>query len=427
MTSPEQHRIRILGTGPRASACALALAIGFVLTFAASRAAQAQTYNVIHSFSGGGDGAQPYAGLTMDAAGNLYGTTAQGGANAGGTVFKLSKRGSNWVLTPLYSFAGLDDGLNPWGRVTIGKNGTLYGTTYNGGGSGGGTVFQLRPSSAAPKSALAPWSHTVLYDFYLSYGSDGCFPQGDLTLDGSGNIYGTTEQCGVNNNGITYKLTPSGSGWTESVLYSQPYGDQAYAQGGVIFDGAGNLYGVLSDGGQNGLGAVYQLSPSGSGWTEETLYNFFEYVYGVVPQGGLLIDASDNLYGTTVTGGSNEGGIVFELKHGNGGWIFNTLYNLSGCRLCGPRDKLVMDAAGNLYGTTYGDGAYEMGSVFKLTPSNGGWNYTSLHDFTGGSDGGHPLSTLVFDANGDLYGTASGGGTLACSSSGCGVVFEITP
>ena len=211
------------------------------------------------------------------------------------------------------------------------------------------------------------------------------------------------------------------------MLYSQGYGDDAYPQGGVVLDSSGNLYGVLSDGGQNGLGAVYQLSPSGSSWTEQTIYNFYEYVYGIVPVGGVLIDPSGNLYGTTATGGSMEGGIVFELTPANGGWTFNTLYNFSGCRYCGPRDKLVMDAAGDLYRTTYSDGAYEMGSVFKLTLSKGAWTNTSLHDFTGGSDGGHPISSLVFDANGNLYGTTSGGGSLACSSGGCGVVFEITP
>ena len=143
------------------------------------------------------------------------------------------------------------------------------------------------------------------------------------------------------------------------------------------------------------------------------------------PWAGLIIDPSGNLYGTTTGGGSGSGGTVFELTPANVGWTFKTLYSFSG-NGGGPSDKLVMDAAGNLYGTTYIDGAYGYGTVFKLTPSNGGWTYTSLHDFTGGSDGANPISSLVFDANGNLYGTASQGGTGNCPG-GCGVVFEITP
>jgi uncharacterized repeat protein (TIGR03803 family) len=415
----------LLRTGP----AALASAVVFALAIIATPIAQAQTFTVIHTFTDGGDGAQPYAGLTMDAAGNLYGTANGGGAQGVcssygcGTVFKLTKRGASWVLTPLYSFAGGDDGEHPQSRVTIVRDGTLYGTTFDGGSSGGGTVFHLRPSAAAPKSALAPWNHTVLYNFDAF--NSGFEPQGDLTFDPSGNIYGTAEDGGINVGGTIYELTPLGGTWTQTVLYSPSY--QAFPRGGVIFDGSGNLDGVLSDGGQHGLGAVYQLSPSGSNWTEQTIYNFFEAVDGIVPFGGLIIDPSGNLYGTTFTGGSDEGGTVFELTSANGGWTLNTLYNLTGSPGCGPQDKLVMDAAGNLYGTTYCDGAYELGSVFKLTPSNGAWTYTSLHDFTGGSDGKHPLCSLVFDANGNLYGTTTGGGSSACVTDGCGVAFEITP
>jgi len=130
-----------------------------------------------------------------------------------------------------------------------------------------------------------------------------------------------------------------------------------------------------------------------------------------------------NLYGTTLTSGSGGGGTVFELTSTNNGWIFNTLYGFQGGGYYpGSWGKLLMDTAGNLYGTTYGDGLYGAGSAFKLTPSNGAWTYTSLHDFTGGSDGGNPISNLVLDANGNLYGTASYGGPY-----NAGVVFEITP
>ncbi|MGA2372798.1 MAG: choice-of-anchor tandem repeat GloVer-containing protein [Candidatus Korobacteraceae bacterium] len=217
-------------------------------------------------------------------------------------------------------------------------------------------------------------------------------------------------------------MTHSGGGWTETVLYSaQPGEDGNNPLGGVVFDRSGNLYGVFWEGGLCDVGAVYQLSPLGSSWTEQTLYGFpCSGDDGLYPTGGLIIDQSGNLYGTTLESGSSGGGTVFELTPANGGWTFNTQYSFLGN--VGPEAKLIMDAAGNLYGTTYYDGAYGAGSVFKLTPSNGGWTYTSLHDFSAGSDGALPVSNVVFDANGDLYGTASYGGGY-----GHGVVWEITP
>ena len=399
-----------------------------------TQSAQAQTFTVLHTFSGEAGGDEPQAGVTMDAAGNLYGTTYFGGIfdcpDGCGIVFKLGKKGSGWILTPLYSFVGGRDGAYPDGRVAIARDGTLFGTTNEGGNSGCGsigcgTVFQLKPSASAPKSALAPWTHTVLYTFT---GSDGAHPQGDLTFDQSGNIYGTAEYGGADNIGVIYELTPAGGTWTETVLHSQSYSEGIYPEGGVIFDSSGNLYGVLHGSGQTQFGAVYELSPYGSNWTEQTLYSFYEFTAGIYPVGGLLLDLSGNLYGTTSTGGSNDGGgTVFELTSANGVWTFNTTYDFFGCGSCGPQDKLVMDAAGNLYGTTYGLGHEGYGSVFKLTPSNGGWTYTSLHDFTGGTDGAHPFGPIL-DANGNLYGTTASGGLANCDNGvGCGVVWEITP
>lgn len=408
----------------------------FALSTMISHSVQAQTFTVLHSFTGGGDGGQPEAGLTMDAAGNLYGTTLSGGGtscNGGGcgTVFKLKHSGSNWVLNPLYSFNGVSDGLAPQGRVTIARDGTLYGTTSQGprgdcGGWGCGTVFRLRPSLSAPHSALAPWSETVVFAFDNGVGS---LPQGDLVFDQSGNIYGTASYGAQYTCGAIYELTPSGGGWTETVLY-QPRGnggDGCGPEGGIVFDTSGNLYGVYYQGGQNNWGAVYQLRPSGPPWTQEILYSFNESSTGAAPIGGLIMDNLGNLYGSNTYGGLDGGGIVFEVQPGNGGWSFNPLYYFTGHVGIGPEDKLVMDASGNLYGTTYYEGAYSMGSVFKLTPSDGAWTYTSLHDFTGGNDGKYPISSLVFDTNGNLYGTASAGGIGNCPYGGCGVVFEIAP
>jgi uncharacterized repeat protein (TIGR03803 family) len=278
-----------------------------------------------------------------------------------------------------------------------------------------------------PKTALAPWNETVLYRF--TGGSDGAEPLGDLTLDMAGNIYGSA-LSGNNFYGVIYELMPSGGGWTETVLY-RPQNDGRQGinpHDGPIFDSSGNLYGTFSAGGPNNAGTAYQLSPSGPGWVEHTLYTFSGGSDGGRPWGGLTMDTSGNLYGATSAGGAGGGGTVFELTPSGGGWTFNTLQSFSGSGgEPGPLARLTMDATGNLYGTTNADGAHRCGSVFKLTPSSGSWTFTSLHDFTCGSDGSGTSSTLVFDANGNLYGTTYAGGDLSqCGRTGCGVVFEIT-
>ena len=401
----------------RAAAAALAMAVAFTLAIIATPAAQAQTFQVIHNFKSGTDGAYGYVGLTPDLAGNFYGTAWAGGAHGYGTVFELKPSGSSWVFTTLYSFAGGNDGATPWGRVALAQDGTLYGTTAYGGQHGAGTVFHLTP----PPTALAHyWSETVIHHFT---GTDGEMPLGDLAFDASGNIFGTTFDGGDSGSGVVYELTPSAGGWTESVLYAaQDNGDGELPRGGVTFDRSGNLYGAFSYAGPYLWGAVYQLSPSGSGWTEQTVYGFTGRGDGGDPVGGLLLDSYGNLYGQTYYGGSGGGGTVFQLTPADGGWNLNTLYGFSGPWGGGLAEKPVMDAAGNLYGTTYFDGKYLNGSVFKLTASNGGWTYTSLHDFTGNSAGGNPTCTLVFDAKGNLYGTTRHGGTY-----GSGVIFQITP
>ena len=217
-------------------------------------------------------------------------------------------------------------------------------------------------------------------------------------------------------------MTPSGGGWTATEIYSPGNSNLAAPYGGVVFDNAGNLYGTSSRGGYGQAGNVYRLSPSGSGWKAQSLHQF-DGPDGASPIGGLIIDTSGNLYGTTASSGPGGGGTVFKITFTSGSWTFDTLYSFSACNgLCGPQEKLVMDAAGALYGTTSGGGAYGLGSVFKLTTSNGDWTYTSLHDFAGGSDGATPYSNVVFDANGNLYGTAYNGG-----ANGYGVVWEITP
>jgi uncharacterized repeat protein (TIGR03803 family) len=399
------------------------LAVVLLLAIAATPVAQAQTFHVLYTFTGGQDGGNPFAGLTLDKGGNLYGT-AYGGGN--GTVYKLTHKGSGWTFNPLYSFTGSSDGGNPKARVIFGPNGTLYGTTYYGGAYDLGAVFNLRPSASACRTALCPWTETVLYSFEGSP-SDGAHPgYGDLTFDQAGNLYGTTSYGGGYGDGVVYELTPAGSGWTESVLYGFAGSDGAAPANGVIFDGSGNLYGTTVQGGLSGDGAVFQLAPSaGSGWTESLLYSFNNGSDGSFPVAGLIFDHSGNLYGPTSDGGTGGQGTVFELTPVNGSWTYSVLYSLiapPGGFQCGPWGTLVMDGAGNLYGTTRCNGANNLGTVFKLTSSGSGWTYSSLHDFTGGDDGEYPYCNVILDANGNLYGTASAGG-----SGGDGVVWEITP
>lgn len=440
MKRSEQITNRIGGVDLWMTVAATALA---TLLIVAATQAQGQTFTVIHSFSGR-DGANPYAGLSIDRAGNLYGTSLYGGDLSAscpggcGTVFKLAQRGSGWVLSKLYEFTAGPEGY-PQARVIFGPEGFLYGTAsgFGGYGNGGyGAVFNLRPPATVCKSVSCPWTETVLFSFDSG---TGFFPLGDLTFDAAGNIYGTTQYggltqyCSGGGCGVAYQLTQSGGVWTETILHAFTLGDDGgYPNSGVIFDRAGNLYGTAPEDTHQGRsdGLIYELSPSSSGWTQNVLYYFQAGTDGADPYAGLSSDIAGNLYGAAAGGGSNHGGTVFQLTPSGGTWDFSTLYGLpqGNGGSVGPYGTLVMDAAGNLYGTTLTDGAYGNGSVFKLTPSNGGWIYTDLHDFTDHADGGQPYGTLVLDANGNIYGTAFSGGNFECQGDfGCGVVFEITP
>jgi uncharacterized repeat protein (TIGR03803 family) len=408
-------------TATCAATAALTTAIVLALICTFTQSAQGQTFKVLHNFTGGQDGGTPSAGLTIDNAGNLYGTAESGGSGSG-TVFRLVRRGSAWIFTPLYSFAGGSDGANPSGTVIFGPNGALYGTTLDG-GTGGcyfgacGTVFNLKPPPTACKTAICPWTETVLYRF--AGDPDGGSPAGGLIFDQVGNMYGTTDFGGVGG-GTIFEMTPSNGSWEESVLHALSDGTHPFS--GVIFDNAGNLYGTTTGGGDDYVGAVFELSPSGSGWTEKVLYSFHRDSGGNTPYAGLIFDQSGNLYGAAINGGSGGGGTIFKLIPSNGSWTYKVIYSFTGGIECGPGGSLVMDGAGNLYGTTLCDGANQAGSVFRLTPSGNGWTYTSLYDFTNGSDGGSPYCSVVFDAYGNLYGTTEHGGLR-----GGGVVFEITP
>jgi uncharacterized repeat protein (TIGR03803 family) len=385
--------------------------------------AQGQTYQVIHGFRGR-DGFNPYGGLTIDQAGNLYGTTGAGGTAGFGTVFKMSKPHGRWLFTSIYSFQGGNDGKWPFARVIFGPDGSLYGTTYQGGGegcgygNGCGTVFKLTPNAALPAAVVGGWTETVLYRF--TGGSDGGTPMtGGLVFDQQGSIYGTTVIGGTYGAGTVYKLTPFGGGWTESVIYSFTGGsDGQWPFSGVIFDQAGNLYGTTGDGGSSGYGTVFELSPSASGWIENVLYDFPGGSLGGGPMGGLTFDASGNLWGTT-TGYGSVAGTFFVLRPSLVGWQMSPIGDLFGPGFdsWGPGPAASLGSTpwwygDNYYGTTYASGQYGYGSVFAFSVECGVY---TLHDF--GWDDGYPVSNLVSDGY-NLFGTASGG-------DGPGEVFEI--
>jgi uncharacterized repeat protein (TIGR03803 family) len=296
----------------------------------ASPAAQAQMLQVLHTFTGGADGGRPSASLIFDARGRLYGTTIYGGHTGGtcgttgcGTVFKLTRVGSGWTLTPLYTFSGGDDGMNPTGNVIFGPNGLLYGTTYEGGGNGCGgngcgTVFSLGPPARACTSALCPWRETILHRFS---GNDGENPYAGVIFDAAGNLYGTTTIGGIHDDGVVFELTPSSGGWTETVLHSFSGTDGLQPLAGLIFDTTGNLYGTTTSGGTYSYGTVFELTPTqGGGWTEQVLYSFnYSGTSGADPDAGVILDAAGNLYGTTAAGGaSGSYGTVYELMPGGG-------------------------------------------------------------------------------------------------------------
>jgi uncharacterized repeat protein (TIGR03803 family) len=338
----------------------------------------------------------------------------------------------------IHDFAGTD-GSAPWGGVTLGPQGKLYGTTVQGGGAlgcangGCGTVFELTPHSGAD------WTESVIYNFPAGNG-DGWSPHNQVAMDASGNIYGTTTlggdrmYCG-GGCGMVFELTPSSDGWHETTLLDFNDSDGAVPTAGVILDTSGNFYGTTPTGGPNGGGVAYELTPGSGGWNETILNAFYPTYNGHIapggsnPYAGLIADTSGNLYGTTHNGGKGYG-VVFELKLSEGAWQEIVLHQFGSKgkdgRLPGG-GSLLIDTSWNLYGTTTQGGAnrcgeVNCGTVFRLTPNvGGGWRETILYQFKGGATGYWPGVGVVMDKSGNLYGTSGLGG------SGCGVIYKLAP
>ena len=378
----------------------------------------AQTFTVLHTFGNGTDGYEPLSGVTLDAFGNLYGTTTFGGGSGSGIAYKLTPHGSTWTYSVLHHFGG-SEGALPIGKLLVGRDGSLYGTATYGGTGQGGTVFNLRPSPSRCGSVQCEWGATVLHNFYPS--ADGRGPEG-LNFDLAGNILGAAPDGGPTGVGTVFKLTRSQNSWNFSLLTDFRGIPAGSVYGGVIADAAGDVFGA----GYNTYpGTVFEITGSGQ---VQILHQFLGGD-GLDPFYGLTMDAAGNVFGLTAFGGGRgEGGTVYELSPSGGGWTFNLVYSFRGIVNNGVigSASLSMDAAGNLYGTTFGNGAYDYGTVFKLTPSENGWIYTDLHDFTGGADGCTPWSDVVIDSRGSLYGTASACGSAPYPPS-AGTVWEIAP
>jgi uncharacterized repeat protein (TIGR03803 family) len=393
-------------------------------------AVAASKYKVLHRFNGD-DGSGPSGRLTFDAQGNLYGTAQGGGDGGHGVVFELMRRpDGRWKESVLYSFAGVENGIgeDPTGGVTFDGSGNLYGTALG----NGGIIFELTPNPDGSWTTVAhgfsegsqPFGDLIfdaagnLYGTTSRGGNGPCHSRG---LRGLG--------CGT-----VYQMTPNPDGsFTENVLYNFTRPDGRYPLAGVILDPAGNVYGTTSEGGDLrcnhpfGCGVVFKLKPNSDGtWTESVLYRFAGAADGRQPQADLILDAAGNLYGTTLLGGSAQCGcgVIFRLTpNPDGTWTESVLHTFQGRQAAYP-NGLIFDKAGNLYGTTNSGGPVNGGVVFKMTPqSDGSWAYRVLHVFLG-KPALYPSGDLILDKAGNLYGTTAGCGSFQeCQ----GVVFEIAP
>ena len=420
---------------------------------------------VLYSFQGGtADGSSPAGGVVFDAAGNLYGATDQGGGECPpaqcGTVFQLAppaKSGDPWTETVLHVFKGnaSGDGNTPVGSVILDSSGNLYGTTgYGGTGDcvllgekvGCGTVYELSP----PTQKGGAWTETILYSFPTA--KQGYLPNGNLVFDKVGNLYGATmfgggygttcnafyQYCGA-----VFELSPprkKGGKWTERVLHGFKGGtDGTNPNGSLIFNKKGALYGTASGGGIEGgecgsvgCGTVFALRPPislGAAWKEDALYRFHG-PDGGNPAAGVILGTNGDLFSTTLGGGNSGSGTVFQLTPGSAGhWTERVLYRFQYDKDGGaPRSSLVFDSEDNLYGTASGGGAFGGGTIFRLRPTGKSWTFASLYSFTGRPDGSYPIGGLIFDGSGDLYGvTQYSGSVQTCGSNGCGTVFTAKP
>jgi uncharacterized repeat protein (TIGR03803 family) len=396
--------------------------------------ASAGTDQVLYTFTGGNDGRYPQGSVIFDSAGNVYGTTTgngvQGGFCAGGcgTVFELTPSTDGWQEKTLHGFCALQpciDGANPVAGLVFDSNGNLYGTTQNGGLHDLGVVFELSQSNG-------DWKYTVLHSFAGNSLKDGAHPYSGVTLDTKGNVFGTTlngGESGGSGLGVVYEVKRANGKWGETVLHAFST-KGAYPDSAITLDASGNLYGTTNEGGYYRYGTVFELSRSKTGrWKEATLHSFGGGNDGIYPGAGVIFDKANNLYGTTTEGGgTNSLGVAFRLAHSKRGWSETVLHRFKGINYgdgSGPYSGLIL-VGDNLYGTTvYGGGnnqncvgIHGCGTVFELARSKGVWRETILYEFSGGGDGSEPWAVPTPDGMGNLFGTTVLGG-----ANSFGVVF----
>lgn len=393
--------------------------------------AQSTAEKTVYAFGspGGGDGMYPYFSPTFDTSGNIYGTTLDGGTSNAGIILQLSPGASGeWTETVIHEFSGKEDGGAPFAGLAFDKEGNLYGTASYGGANGTGVVFELSPSGN-------DWTYKVLYSFgaYPASG-DGFGPNSTPVFDKDGNIYGITNEGGVpgcfEGCGTVYELSPTGGGnWTEKLIHTFQSNaeDGELPTGGLLIDGAGNLYGTTQNGGTAGSGVLFKLTYSSSqaAWVETIIHQFVGGRSGSFPINVVLItDGAHNLYDTTQGGGVYGHGTVFESSPTSKGWKTEILYSFNE-EYTGdgqaPEAGLAMNKEGDLYGTTmFGGASNYYGTVFKLSKSSSGsWTETVLHSFDG-NDGFYPEAPVTL-RGGWLFGTTTNGGNNA------GVVFQNRP
>jgi uncharacterized repeat protein (TIGR03803 family) len=394
------------------------IAIGFAALAALALPAMATTETVLYSFPNAGTGYPE--GTLYFRNGSLYGTGSGDEKSADGQVFKLANKGGSWKPTTLLTFDGAN-GSTPVAGLIRGPDGVFYGTTAYGGAYNGGNVFALVKSGGK-------WVDQTIWAFGGTAG-DGTEPECNLVIDKSGNIFGTTYSGGTANVGTAFELSKVNGVWTESVLHSfTGNGDGWFPYAGLLIDGSDNLYGTTYFGGDNGGdGTVFKLFRSGGVWKEKVLYGFSGGADGGEPLGALIRDKNGVLYGTTYAGGGNDEGVVFMLSQSAGKRTESVLHSFDSFDGDGanPLVGLSWGPSGVLYGTASEGGCPGhpgVGIVFELTQTGGVWSEAILHCFIGGSDGSYPRGGATLDKNGDLYGTTANGGT-----DNLGTVWEITP
>jgi uncharacterized repeat protein (TIGR03803 family) len=410
------------GPDSRRSGLVLTILSLAALILASAGAASAQTLTTLVNLNGT-DGANPYAGLVADSSGDLFGATFLGGTTNDGTVFEIVKTSSGYAMTPttLVNFNGTN-GSEPAGtpiNLVADANGNLFGTTTNDGAFLGGTVFEIVKSSSGYAS-----TPTTLVNFN---GTNGASPFAGLITDANGDLFGTTFAGGSANDGTVFEIAKSSSGYasTPTVLASFNGTNGANPYAGLVADANGDLFGATYYGGTSGNGAVFEIVKTASGYasTPTVLVNFTG-TNGANPQGALIVDANGNLFGTTYLGGTFGDGTVFEIAKTSGGYASTptTLVNFNGTNGSEPTGTLIEDGNGNLFDTTFIGGAFGGGTVFEIPKTSSGYASTPtvLVSFNG-VDGANPVAGLIADASGNLYGTTYQGGPASV-----GTIFELS-